>query len=325
MKNNDGFVMVFSVANSKSFEEVDDFYQQILRVKDTEDFPMILVANKIDLVDQREVEEAKYSAYCSQNRIRFLNASAMKRINIDESFFELVKEMRRLLAEETNLEMEPSVQKSSTALIQTQSHAFSNLTQSLRALHAKMYILREDLGRSMKDDTALDINTASESYEALGRDLSSLMEEWHTGKQLFGSKDIPSDSILKTTETEFTSSSSPSVPPFFSDRASTGADMSQGTSIPEEEDDFISKINSKRDSCGDWGPRFYGDSPINSRPLGFLMEEEEPTSHKDPRPSREERIQIAKKERVLDEARRRERDTGHLMVQELKQVLVKRL
>jgi GTPase KRas len=94
MRGNDGFIIVCSIANAKSFEEVDDFYQQILRVKDVERFPMILVANKIDLEDQREVEATSIEAYCKQNGLKYFNSSALKRINIDEPFIELVREVR---------------------------------------------------------------------------------------------------------------------------------------------------------------------------------------------------------------------------------------
>lgn len=38
-----------------SFDEIYKFHKQILRVKDREEFPMILVGNKADLEHQRAV------------------------------------------------------------------------------------------------------------------------------------------------------------------------------------------------------------------------------------------------------------------------------
>uniref|UniRef100_A0A8D0CM45 Muscle RAS onco homolog n=1 Tax=Scleropages formosus TaxID=113540 RepID=A0A8D0CM45_SCLFO len=55
MRTGDGFLIVFSVTDKASFEHVDRFHQLILRVKDRESFPMILVANKVDLVHLRKV------------------------------------------------------------------------------------------------------------------------------------------------------------------------------------------------------------------------------------------------------------------------------
>jgi len=40
-----------------SFEEVSRFQKQILRVKDRDDYPMILLANKYDLNSQRVVSD----------------------------------------------------------------------------------------------------------------------------------------------------------------------------------------------------------------------------------------------------------------------------
>uniref|UniRef100_A0A8D3D7R0 Muscle RAS oncogene homolog a n=1 Tax=Scophthalmus maximus TaxID=52904 RepID=A0A8D3D7R0_SCOMX len=55
MRTGDGFLIVFSVTDKASFEHVDRFHQLILRVKDREAFPMVLVANKVDLVHLRKI------------------------------------------------------------------------------------------------------------------------------------------------------------------------------------------------------------------------------------------------------------------------------
>ena len=47
--------MVFSVTDRGSFEEICKFQRQILRVKDRDEFPMILIGNKADLDHQRQV------------------------------------------------------------------------------------------------------------------------------------------------------------------------------------------------------------------------------------------------------------------------------
>ncbi|XP_023381678.1 ras-related protein M-Ras isoform X2 [Pteropus vampyrus] len=55
MRTGDGFLIVYSVTDKASFEHVDRFHQLILRVKDRESFPMILVANKVDLMHLRKI------------------------------------------------------------------------------------------------------------------------------------------------------------------------------------------------------------------------------------------------------------------------------
>ena len=55
MKNGQGFVLVYSITAQSTFNDLHEIRDQILRVKDTEDVPIILVGNKCDLEDEREV------------------------------------------------------------------------------------------------------------------------------------------------------------------------------------------------------------------------------------------------------------------------------
>jgi GTPase SAR1 family protein len=55
MLTGEGFLMVYSITSRDSFEEISTFYQQILRVKDMDQFPVIIVANKCDLEYERQV------------------------------------------------------------------------------------------------------------------------------------------------------------------------------------------------------------------------------------------------------------------------------
>lgn len=61
MRSGDGFLLVFSVTDRTSFDEVRKFHKQILRVKDRDEFPMILVGNKSDLSNQRAVSSSVIS------------------------------------------------------------------------------------------------------------------------------------------------------------------------------------------------------------------------------------------------------------------------
>lgn len=55
MRTGEGFLIVYSITSRQSFEEIITFQQQILRVKDKDYFPMIVVGNKCDLEGEREV------------------------------------------------------------------------------------------------------------------------------------------------------------------------------------------------------------------------------------------------------------------------------
>lgn len=55
MRSGEGFLLVFAVTDHPSFEEISKFHRQILRVKDRDEFPMLMVGNKADLEHQRSV------------------------------------------------------------------------------------------------------------------------------------------------------------------------------------------------------------------------------------------------------------------------------
>jgi len=55
MRTGEGFLLVYSITSRQSFEEILTFQQQILRVKDKDYFPIIIVGNKCDLNHDRQV------------------------------------------------------------------------------------------------------------------------------------------------------------------------------------------------------------------------------------------------------------------------------
>lgn len=55
MRSGEGFLLVFAVTDKASFDEMYKFHRQILRVKDRDEFPMLMVGNKADLEHQRMV------------------------------------------------------------------------------------------------------------------------------------------------------------------------------------------------------------------------------------------------------------------------------
>ncbi|ORX49850.1 ras-like protein 3 [Hesseltinella vesiculosa] len=96
MRNGEGFVLVYSITSRLSFEEISTFYQQIRRVKDKDFFPMILVGNKSDLGADRQVSFQEGNDLAKQFGCPFMETSAKQRTNVDECFYEVVREIRRM-------------------------------------------------------------------------------------------------------------------------------------------------------------------------------------------------------------------------------------
>ncbi|XP_078138318.1 ras-related protein Rap-1b-like [Centroberyx gerrardi] len=96
MKNGQGFALVYSITAQSTFNDLQDLREQILRVKDTEDVPMILVGNKCDLEAERVVGKESGVGLARQwNSCAFLETSAKSKINVNEIFYDLVRQINR--------------------------------------------------------------------------------------------------------------------------------------------------------------------------------------------------------------------------------------
>lgn len=113
MKNGQGFVLVYSITAQSTFNDLQDLREQILRVKDMDDVPMILVGNKCDLEDERVVGKDQGANLArSFNNCAFLESSAKAKINVNEIFYDLVRQINR-----KNPEKKPNTKKKSKCVL----------------------------------------------------------------------------------------------------------------------------------------------------------------------------------------------------------------
>lgn len=70
MRTGEGFLLVYSITSRQSFEEILTFQQQILRVKDKDYFPIIIVGNKCDLDGERQVSKQGMSKSSRAMKLR---------------------------------------------------------------------------------------------------------------------------------------------------------------------------------------------------------------------------------------------------------------
>ena len=95
MRTGQGFVCVYDITSRTTFEEIVEFHDQILRVKDKDRVPMILIGNKFDLEVKRQVTSAEGRDLAKSFGCPFLESSAKTRVNVEESFYTLVREIRK--------------------------------------------------------------------------------------------------------------------------------------------------------------------------------------------------------------------------------------
>jgi len=95
MRTGQGFICTYSITSRQSYDEIHEFREQILRVKDADKVPMVLCGNKCDLEDERQVTTAEAQDKAKEWGVPFYETSALARINVEEAFFDLVREIRR--------------------------------------------------------------------------------------------------------------------------------------------------------------------------------------------------------------------------------------
>ena len=95
MRSGEGFICVYAVSSHLAFEEIASFREQILRVRSDEKVPMVIVGNKCDLKVERKVTTAEGQELAKSFGCPFFETSAKARINVEEAFYETVREIRR--------------------------------------------------------------------------------------------------------------------------------------------------------------------------------------------------------------------------------------
>lgn len=102
IRRGDGFALVYSVCDRPSFETVSRTVELIRRAKDRDDWPLVILANKVDLstVSTREISRQEGEAMAKVIGAPHFEVSAKFRLNVDQAFHELVRLMRRFRATE---------------------------------------------------------------------------------------------------------------------------------------------------------------------------------------------------------------------------------
>lgn len=95
MRTGEGFLLVYSINSLNSFQELNSFYDQILRVKDSDNVPVLVVGNKCDLEMERQVSYEDGLALANSFNCPFLETSAKQRINVEEAFYGLVRNINQ--------------------------------------------------------------------------------------------------------------------------------------------------------------------------------------------------------------------------------------
>eukprot|EP00602_Paraphysomonas_sp_CaronLab_P007756 CAMPEP_0185026518 /NCGR_PEP_ID=MMETSP1103-20130426/10836_1 /TAXON_ID=36769 /ORGANISM="Paraphysomonas bandaiensis, Strain Caron Lab Isolate" /LENGTH=194 /DNA_ID=CAMNT_0027560131 /DNA_START=29 /DNA_END=613 /DNA_ORIENTATION=+ len=98
MREGKGILVVYAIDNWSSFTDVQKYKEKIDRVKENEDYALVLVGNKCDLEATREVTKEQGQSLATEWGCPFFEASAKTKVNHEECFFQVVREIRKLNA-----------------------------------------------------------------------------------------------------------------------------------------------------------------------------------------------------------------------------------
>lgn len=96
MKQGQGFLLVFSITSNSSLNELSELREQIIRIKDDEEVPLVIVGNKSDLEEDRAVPRARaFGLSQTWGNAPYYETSARRRANVNEVFVDLCRQIIR--------------------------------------------------------------------------------------------------------------------------------------------------------------------------------------------------------------------------------------
>lgn len=92
MEEGYGFLLGYSITDRASFESLKEFHAEILKIKQVDDYPKVLVGNKCDLEVYRQVSTSEGLELAKELSCSFFETSAKTRYNVEEAVEALVRE-----------------------------------------------------------------------------------------------------------------------------------------------------------------------------------------------------------------------------------------
>lgn len=96
IKKAQGIICAYDVTSRKSFDLLNSFREQICSLKENQHkICVVLVGNKCDLDSERTVTYEEGKKFAELSGWLFYETSAKHRINVEEPFFDLIREIRK--------------------------------------------------------------------------------------------------------------------------------------------------------------------------------------------------------------------------------------
>jgi len=89
--NGEVFILVYSTTCKESYNQISQYIEKILRVKDTDCTPAVLVGSKCDCVVGRQVSTDEATLFAKKHTLPFFEVSSKLAINVQEVFTTAVR------------------------------------------------------------------------------------------------------------------------------------------------------------------------------------------------------------------------------------------
>ena len=96
-----GALVVYDITDKNTFDNIDKWMLEI-KDKTSKDIKLMIIGNKIDLKDEREVKNEEAMKKAESLRIPLMEASALDSTNVKEAFCDLLKEIYKDMKDNLN-------------------------------------------------------------------------------------------------------------------------------------------------------------------------------------------------------------------------------
>lgn len=90
LQNTQGIFLVYDTTNKQSFNDLQTWINRVNKYKDISSFPFILIANKIDLVNERQISQEECKEFAEKNKMPYFETSAKSGQGVKEAINSLI-------------------------------------------------------------------------------------------------------------------------------------------------------------------------------------------------------------------------------------------
>ena len=116
----DGLILVYSIANKETFKNLDTWMNSVKNIADLSSKPVIILGNKCDLNENREVTYEEGENYAKNLGYHFYETSAKTGENVKEAFDDIFEQLYKIYEEE--IEGSKEFKKSETISLNSKNH-----------------------------------------------------------------------------------------------------------------------------------------------------------------------------------------------------------